>query len=52
MSSFVSKAITSPVVLKAIPHSRRVQLWNRQASIIIDLTALTLRHKGRCLPRV
>ena len=52
MTSFVSKGITSPVVLKAIPRSRRVQLWNRQASIIIDLTTLTLRHKGRCLPRV
>ena len=52
MRSFVSKGITSPVVFKAIDLSRRVQLWNRQASIIIDLTTLTLRHKGRCLPRV
>jgi hypothetical protein len=48
MRSCVSKGITSPVVFKAV----RVQLWNRQASIIIDLTTLTLRHKGRCLPRV
>jgi hypothetical protein len=52
MRSFVSKGITSPVVFKAIALSRRLQLWNRQASIIIDLTTLTLRHKGRCLPRV
>jgi hypothetical protein len=52
MRSFVSNGITSPTVFKAIRHRRRVQLWNRQASIIIDLTTLTLRHKGRCLPRI
>jgi hypothetical protein len=42
----------SPVVFKAIGFSRRVQLWNRQASIIMDLTTLALRHGWRCLPRV
>jgi hypothetical protein len=52
MRSFVSNGITTPVVFKAIPHSRRVQLWNRQASIITDLTTLTLRPERRYLPRV
>src|SRR6266403_5225623 len=46
MRSFDSKGITSPVVFKAIGFSRRVQLWNRQASIIMDLTTLALRHGG------
>jgi len=50
MRSFVSKGITSPVVFKAIGFSRRVQLWNRQASIIMDLTTLALRHGWRCFP--
>src|SRR4029077_184249 len=52
MRSFVSNGITTPVVFKAIPHSRRVKLWNRQASIITDLTTLTLRPERRYLPRV
>jgi hypothetical protein len=52
MRSFLRNDITTPIVFKAVRCSRRVQLWNRQASIIIDLTTLTLRHKGRCLPRL
>jgi len=52
MRSFVAKRITTPVVFKTIPYSRRAQLWNRQASIIMDLTTLALRHGWRCLPRV
>jgi hypothetical protein len=52
MRSFVSNSITTPVVFKVIPLSRRVQLWNRQASIIMDLTTLAIRHGWRCLPRV
>jgi len=52
MRSFLRNGITTPAVFKAVRCSRRVQLWNRQASIIIDLTTLTLRHKGRFLPRV
>jgi hypothetical protein len=50
MRSFLSNCITTPVVFKAVRHSRRVKLWNRQAAIITDLTTLTLRHRGRCLP--
>jgi hypothetical protein len=52
MRSFVSNSITTQVVFKVIPLSRRVQLWNRQASIIMDLTTLTFRHERRYLPRV
>jgi hypothetical protein len=52
MRSFLRNGITTPIVFKAIRCSRRVQLWNRQASIIIDLTTLTLRHKEHGLPRV
>jgi hypothetical protein len=52
MRSFLPKGITTPVVFKVVPHTRRVQLWNRQASIIMDLTTLALRHGRRCVPRV
>jgi hypothetical protein len=52
MRSFSPNSITSPVVFKVIPDSRRVQLWNRLASIIMDLTTLARRHGWRCLPRV
>ena len=52
MRSFVFNGITIPVAFKAIRCSRRAQLWNRQASIIMDLTTLALRHGWRCLPRV
>ena len=52
MRSFVSNGITTPVVFKAVRHSRGVKLWNRQASIITDLTTLTLHHEERYLPRV
>jgi hypothetical protein len=52
MRSFTSSSITIPPGFKAIRYSRRVKLWNRQASIIMDLTTLALRHGGRCLSRV
>ena len=50
MRSFVFNDITIPVAFKAICYGRRVQIWNRQASIITDLTTLALRHGWRCLP--
>ena len=50
MRSFVSNGITSPVGFKAIRYSRRVKLWNRQASITAELTTLALRHGWHCLP--
>ena len=50
MRSLLFKDIAIPVVFKAIPYSRRAQLWNRQASTIADLTTLALRHGWRCLP--
>jgi hypothetical protein len=34
MRSFVSDCTTKPAVFQAVRRSRRVQLWNRQASII------------------
>jgi hypothetical protein len=52
MRSFLAYGITVPVVFKAVSYSRRVQLWNRQASIIMNLTTLALRPRRRCLPRV
>ena len=52
MRSFAPNSITTPIVFKAVRHNRRVKLWNRQASIITDLTTLTLRHRGHYLPRV
>jgi hypothetical protein len=52
MRSIVSNGITNPVASKAIRYRRRVQLWNRQVSIIKDLTTLILRHERRYLPRV
>ena len=39
--------ITLPIAFKAIRESRRAQLWNRQASIIMDLTALAFRQVAR-----
>jgi hypothetical protein len=51
MKSFVFNDITIPVAFKA-SCSRRAQLWNRQASIIMDLTTLALRHGWHSLPRV
>ena len=50
MRSLLFKDIAIPVVFKAIPYSRRAQLWNRQPSIIMDLTTLSLGHRWRCLP--
>jgi hypothetical protein len=50
MRSFVSKTITLPVAFKAIPNRRRVQLWNRQASIITNLTTLAVRNGWCCIP--
>jgi hypothetical protein len=52
MRSFIRNDITIPVAFKAVRYSRRVQLWNRQASIIMDLTTLALRHGWRCLLRI
>ena len=52
MRSFVFDYITIPVAFKAIRCSRRPQLWNRQARIIMDLTALALRHGWHSLSRV
>jgi hypothetical protein len=39
--------ITLPIAFKAIRESRRAQLWNRQAWIIMDLTALAFRQVAR-----
>jgi hypothetical protein len=36
MRSLASNGIISPVVFKGVRCSRRVQLWNRQASIIME----------------
>lgn len=44
MRSLLFKDINSPVAFEAIPYSRRAQLWNRQASIVTDLTMLAFRH--------
>ena len=38
--------------LTVLACKARVQLWNRQASIIMGLTTLTLRHGWRCPPRI
>jgi hypothetical protein len=50
MKRLLLKDITIPVAFKAIPYSRRAQLWNRQASIVTDLTMLAFRHGWCCLP--
>jgi hypothetical protein len=50
MRSFVFNDITIPVAFKAICYGRRVQIWNRQASIITDLTMLAFRHGWYWLP--
>jgi len=50
MRSLLLKDITIPVAFKAIPYSRRAQLWNRQASIVTDLTMLAFRHGWYWLP--
>jgi hypothetical protein len=52
MRSSLSKNITPPVAFKVTCYSRRFQLWNRQASIITNLTALARSHGRRCLPRI
>jgi hypothetical protein len=52
MRSLVLNCITIPVAFKAIRYKRRAQLWNRQASIIIDLTTVALRHVWHCPARV
>ena len=49
MRSLQSKTITHPVAFKAVPYSRRGQLWNRQALIVAELTILAFRH-GWCRP--
>jgi hypothetical protein len=43
MRSLLSKDITIPIAFKAIRHGGRAQLWNRQVSIIRDLTKLASR---------
>jgi len=48
MRSLLPKNITIPVAFKAIRYRRRVQLWNRQASIVSDLTMLAYRHGWCC----
>jgi len=54
MRGLLPKNIILPIAFKAIRESRRAQLWNRQASIITDLTILALRqvagrhHEHRC----
>src|SRR3974377_939250 len=50
MRSLLLKDITIPIAFKAIRCGRRAQLWNRQASIIRDLTKLAFRHGWCCLP--
>lgn len=50
MRSLLFKDITIPVAFKAIPYGRRAQLWNRQASIVTDLTMLAFRHGWYGLP--
>jgi hypothetical protein len=52
MRSFVVNFITIPVGFKTVRCKRRAQLWSRQASIIIDLTTVALRHGWHCPPRV
>jgi hypothetical protein len=52
MRSFVFNYITIPVAFKAVGSKRRAQLWNRQASIIVELTTVALRHGWHCHPRV
>jgi hypothetical protein len=52
MRSFVFDYIIIPAAFKTIRCKRRAQLWNRQASIIIDLTTVALRHGWHCPPRV
>ena len=52
MSSSVNHSITISLAFKAIRCSRRAQLWNRQASIVIDLTTLALRRGWHSLPRI
>jgi hypothetical protein len=50
MRSLLFKNITIPVAFKVIPYRRRAQLWNRQASIVKDLTMLAFRHGWYWLP--
>jgi hypothetical protein len=47
MRGLLREYITLPIAFKAIRESRRAQLWNRQASIIMDLTALAFRQVAR-----
>jgi len=48
MRSLLFKDITIPVAFKAITYS--AQLWNRQASIVTDLTMLAFRHGWYWIP--
>ena len=52
MRNFVFNDVTIPVAFKAISCIGRAQLWHRQASIVVDLTTLAIRHAQHCSPRV
>jgi len=52
MRSSFCNYITIPVAFKAAGSKRHAQLWNRQASIIVELTTVALRHGWHCPPRV
>jgi hypothetical protein len=43
MRSLFIKTITIPAAFKTIHCTRRAQLWDRQASIIVDLSRLAFR---------
>jgi hypothetical protein len=50
MRSLLFKDITIPVAFKTIRYSRRAQLWNRQASMVTDLTMLAFHHGWHWVP--
>ena len=50
MRSLLFKDITIPIAFKAIRCGRRAQLWNRQASIMMDLNKLGFRQGWCDLP--
>jgi hypothetical protein len=53
MRSLPSETITYPPAFKVVPSSpssRRAQLWNRQASVVTDLTVLAFRQGWYWVP--
>jgi hypothetical protein len=50
MRSLLFGDITIPVAFKTIPYRRRAQLWNRQASIVADLTMVAFRRGWHWVP--